>query len=66
MFDMRPKVLDSVFAARVLGVFVPNLVKLLANARPTNSASSLSYNRLFLKCPLNKNAFLDQFKHCLR
>ena len=25
MFVMRPKVLDGVFAARVLGVFVPNL-----------------------------------------
>ena len=37
MFAMQSKELDSVFVERVLGVFVPNLVILLVNARPTRS-----------------------------
>ena len=34
MFAMQPEALHSVFVERVLGVFVPNLVRLLVNARP--------------------------------
>ena len=35
MFALQPKALDSVFVERILGVFVPNLVILLVNARPS-------------------------------
>ena len=55
MFPIQPKALDSVFLERVLGVFVPNLVILLVNTRPTRSCEDSL--RLFPKCPM---LFLDQ------
>ena len=50
MFAMQPKALDNIFVERVLGVFVPNLVIILVNARPTRSCEDSP--RLFQKCPM--------------
>ena len=48
MFAMQSKELDSVFVEQVLGVFVPNLVILLVNARPTRSCNNNNNNNSLL------------------
>ena len=58
MFVMRPKALDrldSVFVARVLGIFVPNLVILL-NVRPSQSCEDSAYTNAQCFFWTNSNA----------